>query len=201
VKALLAPLLDFGLKSPVQAYTDTLPAVIKNAILEHRVLVGMNSRMVLAAKGQPESKTREKEGKVAFEEWIYGKAPKDIEFVRFTGDHVTRGEVAKVGETPVIRTADETEGAVSDAPPQRTVAMGDTQNNTPGTSAPKAPPSLKRPGETLPSDKDQPVMQPVQFPKDTDQQASQPADQDKPEADQSTQEPPADTSAQTPPPQ
>jgi hypothetical protein len=45
-------------------------------------------------------------------------------------------------------------------------------------SAPKAPPTLRKPGETLPidNDKDHPVSGPVQFPKDSgsDQQKVQP---------------------------
>jgi hypothetical protein len=170
VKSLLSPLLDFGLKTPVQAYTDTLPQVLKDAILQHRVLVGMNSQMVLAAKGQPDSKTREVEGKTHFEEWIYGQAPKDVEFVRFVGSRVTRVEIAKVGEAPVVRTADETGGAIP--PTTRTVNMGDTQTGGSETSASKAPPTLRKPGEKLPNDdkKDtQGTMQPVQFPKDTDE--------------------------------
>jgi hypothetical protein len=170
VKSLLSPLLDFGLKSPVQAYTDTLPQVLKDAILEHRVLVGMTAQMVLFAKGQPDSKTREVDGKTPFEEWIYGQAPKDVEFVRFVNSRVARVEIAKVGEEPVIRTADETGGAVP--LPTRTVKMGDAQASDAQTSVPKAPPSLRKPGEKLPSDNDKNSaagsMQPVEFPKDTD---------------------------------
>ncbi len=39
VKALLRPLLDFSMKSPMQAYTDTLPPKIAKAVLAHQVLV------------------------------------------------------------------------------------------------------------------------------------------------------------------
>ena len=56
VKALLAPLISFDVKTPIQAFTDTLPAKLKEAILNHQVLVGMSTDMVLFAKGQPESK-------------------------------------------------------------------------------------------------------------------------------------------------
>ena len=45
-----------------------------------------------------------------FEEWIYGKPPKDVEFVRINGNRVIRVEIAKMGETPVIFTKDEVEG-------------------------------------------------------------------------------------------
>ena len=56
VKALLAPLISFDVKTPIQAYTDTLPPKLKDAILDHQVLVGMSTDMVLFAKGQPDSK-------------------------------------------------------------------------------------------------------------------------------------------------
>src|SRR5258708_11299064 len=82
VKALLAPLISFDVKTPVQAYTDTLPPALKNAILNHRVMVGMNTEMVLFAMGQPEKKSREIEGQMPFEEWIYGHAPQEVQFVR-----------------------------------------------------------------------------------------------------------------------
>jgi hypothetical protein len=47
VKALLAPLISFDVKTPIQAYTDTLPQKLKDAILNHQVWVGMSTDMVL----------------------------------------------------------------------------------------------------------------------------------------------------------
>ena len=176
VKALLAPLISFDVKTPVQAYTDTLPPRLKEAILNHHVLVGMSSDMVLFAKGPPEGKTREMEGQMPFEEWIYGKPPKDVEFVRINGNRVIRLEVAKMGETPVIFTKDEvaglmrTDGSPLEAagdPGTRIAKTGDVQRDS-DTQAPAAPPSLRNPGEKLPSDDDPTrigVMKPVQFPK------------------------------------
>ena len=76
MKALLAPLISFDVKTPVQAFTDTLPTTLKDAILGHHVMVGMSTDMVLFAKGQPETKSREMDGQMPFEEWIYGKPPK-----------------------------------------------------------------------------------------------------------------------------
>ncbi len=172
VKSLLAPLISFDVKTPIQAFTDTLPTPLKNAILNHHVMVGMSTEMVLFAKGQPESKTREMDGQMPFEEWIYGKPPKDVEFVRVNGNRVIRVEVAKIGETPQIFTKDEVEGLMrTDGTPlmpatTRTVAMGDVLKN-PDTQAPDAAPSLRNAGETLPQDdrKNAPgVNRPVQFP-------------------------------------
>ncbi|MGA2536633.1 MAG: hypothetical protein ABSF53_11495 [Terracidiphilus sp.] len=174
VKALLAPLISFDVKTPVQAFTDTLPTKLKEAILNHHVLVGMSTDMVLFAKGPPESKSREMDGQMPFEEWIYGKPPHEVEFVRINGNRVIRLEVAKMGESPIIFTKDEVEGLMrtdgtpleADATP-RTAKLGDVERD-PNTQAPAAPPSLRKPGETLPAD-DNPssagVMKPVQFPK------------------------------------
>jgi hypothetical protein len=217
VKALLAPLISFDVKTPIQAFTDTLPTKLKEAILNHQVLVGMSTDMVLFAKGAPETKSREMDGQMPFEEWIYGKPPKDVEFVRINGNRVIRVEVAKMGETPVIFTKDEVEGMMrTDGTPlqppdshTRTVQMGDVQRN-PDTQAPAAPPSLRNPGETLPTNsRDDRVgtMKPVQMPKkkpepqlganpDEEQPATPPANVQPPPTDASQ---PAAAKPQTPP--
>lgn len=159
VKALLAPVIDFGLKSPVTAYTDTLPPKLRNAILAHQVLVGMNHRMVLASVGQPESKVREKQDGMTYEEWIFGQPPQDVNFVRFMGDRVVRVEVAEQGKPLLVRTSDETDGYT--APIQeRQIAMGDpAPGHDPGQDK---PPTLRNPGDPVPAD----AEQPVQFPKE-----------------------------------
>ncbi len=181
VKALLAPLISFDVKTPIQAFTDTLPGKLKEAILGHHVMVGMSTDMVLYAKGQPQTKTREMEGQMPFEEWIYGKPPQEVDFVRINGNRVIRVEVAKMGEPPVIFTKDEVEGLMrTDGTPvapelsrTRIAEVGDVQRDT-NREAPEAPPSLRNPGEQIPSDQNvvQPsgqknvgVMKPVQFPK------------------------------------
>jgi len=183
VKALLAPLISFDLKTPIQAYTDTLPAKLKEAILNHQVWVGMSTEMVLFAKGQPDGKTREMDGQMPFEEWMYGKPPKDVEFVRVNGNRVIRVEVAKIGQTPVIYDKDlvaglmRTDGTPLDPtgnPGTRIAKVGDVQLD-PDTQAPAAPPSLRKPGETGTvgtststtgdSTGRTGVMKPVQFPK------------------------------------
>jgi hypothetical protein len=177
VKALLAPLISFDVKTPIQAFTDTLPAKLKDAILNHHVLVGMSTDMVLFAKGQPDNKTREMDGQMPFEEWMYGKPPKDVEFVRINGNRVIRVEVAKIGEAPAIFTKDEVEGLMrtdgtaletNAASGPRIAKVGDAERD-PNTQSPTAPPSLRNPGEKLPQDDDKlsaGVMKPVQFPKE-----------------------------------
>jgi hypothetical protein len=175
VKALLAPLISFDVKTPIQAFTDTLPKKLKDAILDHHVLVGMSTDMVLFCMGPPDGKSREMDGQMPFEEWIYGKPPKDVQFVRITGNRVIRVEMAKIGETPIIFTKDEVEGLMrTDGTPLeptetatvRTQKVGDVERD-PDTQSPTAPPTLRNPGETLPADGDKSIgaMKPVQFPK------------------------------------
>ena len=178
VEALIKPIVDFNLKTPVQAYADTLPPALRKSIMDHHVLVGMNTDMVIAAVGQPRSKVREREGQMPFEEWIYGEPPDPIQFVRINGNRVIRIEIAKVGESPVIRTENEMGDYWNTQPAQNTriVKLGDNAPAKPDAeTAPRKPPSLKNPGETLPADNDpsRPQLSPVQFPKD------QTKDQDK----------------------
>ncbi|HWT66882.1 MAG TPA: hypothetical protein VN151_12270 [Terracidiphilus sp.] len=175
VEDLLAPLISFQVKTPIQAFTDTLPPALKSAILDHHVLVGMSTDMVLFAKGQPARKVREMDGQNPFEEWIYGKPPEDVEFVRINGNRVIRVEVAKMGKPPVIFEKDEVEGLMrTDGTPiiqnhtTRTVDMGDVTPDL-DKQAPAAPPSLRQPGEAIPNqapaDSRLGTMKPVQFPK------------------------------------
>ncbi|MDR3792846.1 MAG: hypothetical protein P4L03_05640 [Terracidiphilus sp.] len=198
VKALLAPLISFDVKTPIQAFTDTLPAPLREAILGHEVWVGMNIDMVLFAKGQPRIKTREMDGQMPFEEWIYGQPPAEVDFVRINGNRVIRVEVAKMGEKPVIFTDDRVDGLMrtdgTPAAPEvskiRVHQVGDVQRD-PDRQAPAAPPSLRKPGEETQSTVDEEisrqnhdaknvgVMRPVQPAKphkdDTQPAISQPA--------------------------
>ena len=169
IKQLLAPIVDFNVKTPLEAYTDTLPPALKQAILDHHVLVGMDTRMVLSALGQPDNKSREREGDMPFEEWIYGEAPHDVQFIRINGNRVIRVEIAKVGQVPEIRAENEMGDywSTNSDVAERKINMGDADpasRNNPD-KAPAAPPSLRRPGETLPTDKEIPQMGKVQFPK------------------------------------
>jgi hypothetical protein len=164
VKALLEPIIDFGVKSSEQAYADTLPPELKDAIAAHEVLVGMNHRMVLAALGAPENKIREQQssdpGGGRYEEWIYGHVPQTIRFVRFVGDRVTVVEIAALGKPIEIHDKDEM-GGFNPPAPTREVAMGD-QQPAGEQDKPAAPPSLRLPGEPVPTG----GANKVQFPTD-----------------------------------
>jgi hypothetical protein len=153
VKALLEPLIDFGVKTSEQAYADTLPPMLKDAIAAHEVLVGMNHRMVLAALGAPENKMREQQSGDPnggrYEEWIYGHVPQTIRFVRFVGDRVTVVEIAALGKPIEIHDKDEM-GGLNPAAPTREVAMGDQDSSASEDKKPAAP-TLRLPGEAAPA--------------------------------------------------
>src|SRR3984885_8754867 len=165
VKALLEPLIDFGVKSSEQAYADTLPPMLKDAIAAHEVLVGMNHRMVLAALGAPENKMREQQssdpGGGRYEEWIYGHVPQTIRFVRFVGDRVTVVEIAALGKPIEIHDKNEM-GGFNEPAQTREVALGD-QNQRGAEDKPASAPTLRLPGEAAPAD----GPGKVQFPTDT----------------------------------
>ena len=167
VRSLIAPMIDFSLKTPVEAFADTLPPKLKSAVMNHEVLVGMNREMVLKAVGQPDQKVREMDGQMPFEEWIYGQPPHQVQFVRFNGNRVIRLEIADVGQPPVIRDKDETDGYFAGQFVHQ-VRLGDAPATAPGQEhAPAPAPSLRKPGEDLPDavDKDH-QMKPVQYPDD-----------------------------------
>jgi len=166
IKALLEPIIDFGVKSGDQAYADTLPPRLRDAISAHEVLVGMNHRMVLAALGAPESKVREQQSGDPnggrYEEWIYGHVPQTVKFIRFVGDHVTLVEIAALGKPVEIHDRNEIEAGELPAN-TREIAMGDRQPGTgeEGSAAPP-PPTLRKPGEAAPAN----AQGKVQYPPD-----------------------------------
>jgi hypothetical protein len=141
LKQLLRPVFDFDAKSAVEAYLETVPPKVKNAIQNHHVLVGMNREMVTYAKGRPPKKIREKDGETEYEDWIYGEPPQDVDFVRFVGDEVVRVETMKVSGEKIVRTEKEV-----DLKPQPSVAKASD------TERPPNAPTLRRPGEELPND-------------------------------------------------
>jgi hypothetical protein len=140
LRALLYPVLDFNAKNKEQAYLDTVPPKVKEAILAHHVLVGMNQEMVLHAKGKPPKKVREREGETEYEEWIYGDPPADVDFVRIVGDEVVRVETMKVGGQKIVRTEREVVLPQSDKDKDKEAKKEPAER-------PASAPSLRRPGE------------------------------------------------------
>lgn len=170
VKQLLAPVFDFSAHSAAEAYLKTFPPIVQEAVKDHRVLVGMDRELVNAAKGRPDQKVREKDDKaVSYEEWIYGKPPQAVTFVRFVGDEVVRVEDMAVDGEKTVRTAKEIDlkaaraqleareaaagGAPSQArsPGQPTESAHSVDPNDPTQQGPTKPPTLRRPGEEIPS--------------------------------------------------
>jgi hypothetical protein len=141
LKALLWPVFDFNSKSPLEAYLQTVPPKVQEAIKAHHVLVGMNHEMVIFAKGRPPKKLREKDGETDYEEWIYGEPPQDVDFVRFVGDEVVRVENMKVGGEKVVRTEKE----VDIKPAESVASAGAAEQPRPANA-----PTLRRPGEPMP---------------------------------------------------
>ncbi len=136
LRDLLYPVLDFNARNKEEAYLDTVPPKVKAAIQAHHVLVGMNTEMVLHAKGKAPKKVRERDGDTDYEEWIYGEPPQDVDFVRIVSDEVVRVETMKVGGQKIVRTDKE---VILEKPDKDTEAK---QEDRPANA-----PSLRRPGE------------------------------------------------------
>ena len=173
VRELLYPVLDFKARNKEQAYLDTVPPKVKEAIQGHRVLVGMNQEMVLHAKGKPPKKVRERSGETQYEEWIYGESPADVDFVRFVGDEVVRVETMKVDGQKIVRTERE---VILEKPDQE----NDQEAKKEPQERPANAPSLKRPGEDsedAPRPENGPSSRPVApLPPDLPPPASGPGD-------------------------
>jgi hypothetical protein len=137
LKDLVRPVFDFDAKSVLEAYLETVPPKVKEAIKNHQVLVGMNREMLIYAKGRPPRKIREKDGETDYEEWIYGEPPQDVDFVRIVDDQVVRLETMKVDGTKVLRTEKE----VNIEPNPDATKASEEQRTA-------SSPSLRRPGET-----------------------------------------------------
>jgi hypothetical protein len=164
VKALLNPIIDFGVKTGAQAYADTLPDPVKQAVAKHDILVGMNKRTVIAAAGAPENKERELlpgSTDKHYEEWIYGHMPQTVRFVRFEGDRVTQVRIAALGKPIEVHDKDEM-GDYVDPDGTREVALGDGPVSSDPDQPKAAPPTLRRPGDPEPEGPG--AMHRVQYP-------------------------------------
>jgi len=138
LRAVLYPVLDFNARNKEEAYLDTVPPKVKEAIQAHHVLVGMNTEMVVHARGKAPKKVRERDGDTEYEEWIYGEPPQDVDFVRIVGDEVVRVETMKVGGQKIVRTEKE---VIIEKPDKDTEAKKEQEDR------PANAPSLRRPGE------------------------------------------------------
>lgn len=140
VRAMLAPVFDFKALTGTEAFQKTLPPKLQAAIRDHQVLVGMDKDMVMYAKGRPQQRIRDKDDQGQdYEEWIYGKPPEQVEFVRFNGSVVARLEIMTVDGKKTIRTEREVDLPAPDT---------EVAEKKPAPK-PQAAPTLRRPGEEL----------------------------------------------------
>ncbi|HEX6467413.1 MAG TPA: hypothetical protein VFZ99_08910 [Terriglobales bacterium] len=175
LKKLLDPVLDFNAKSAAQAYMETLPPKVQKAIKNHEVLVGMNKDMVTETLGRPPKKVRERDNGVSYEEWIYGEAPADVQFVRFVGDEVVRVEVMPVGGEKILKTEKEIQINPQTGTTTMASAGAPPQSPNPEESAAARPaktvskkPTLRRPGEEPPPENSRIGTGPLPMPRDPD---------------------------------
>ncbi len=87
VKKILSGVLDFERHSPTVLYAPNVTPQVKEAIKNHKVIVGMDRDAVLSAKGSPDRRVRETHDNVEKEDWIYGTPP-HVLIVTFDGDQV-----------------------------------------------------------------------------------------------------------------
>jgi hypothetical protein len=137
LKQMLRPVFDFNSKSALEAYLESVPPKVRDAIKNHQVLVGMNREMVTYAKGRAPKKIRESNEQGEYEDWIYGEPPHDVDFVRLVGDEVVRVETMKVDGQKTIRT-------------EKEIDLGQTAVAQKKTERPANAPTLRRPGEEAP---------------------------------------------------
>ncbi|MBM3783840.1 MAG: hypothetical protein FJW30_05735 [Acidobacteria bacterium] len=89
-KKMLAPIMDFEMKSVTENYMEKLPEPIRKAIEQKRIIEGMDREQVKLAAGNPNRKERRVVDGDELEEWVYGRAPGKITFVTFMGSKVTK---------------------------------------------------------------------------------------------------------------
>jgi len=157
-KKIVEPVFDFTVKSAAQAYTETLPENVRNAIRDHQVLVGMSKEMVTYAKGRPPKRLREKDPQGhEYEEWIYGEPPADVDFVRSIGEEVIQLKTMKVGGEKIVKTEKEVDlkdpsviTAAAALQREQEAEKAREQERTDTTGVQKGP-TLRRPGEAPPA--------------------------------------------------
>jgi hypothetical protein len=111
VKQMLGPVLDFDQRSAVVLASDAWAPEILEAVKKRTIIAGMSKDQVLASKGRPDNKIREKKGRVDQETWVYGSAPQKVLLVVFEQDEVVeaREYIPGIPATKVPRPGDPAE--------------------------------------------------------------------------------------------
>jgi hypothetical protein len=144
VKEMLLPVLDFKAQTVAEAYQKSLPPFLQQAVKDHRALVGMDKEMVTYALGRPPKRTRERDEKGDYEEWIYGAPPQEVQFIRFHGETADRIETMRVDGEKIVRTENEV-GDLSKI--LSAAAKKDEEQAQQAAVATRPAPTLTRPGE------------------------------------------------------
>jgi hypothetical protein len=199
VKALLDPLVDFRARSSAEAFANTLPPKVREAVEAHQILVGMNRRMVLASMGEPKTKDREHtsstdEDSPIYEEWIYGDPPQPTQFVRFRNGHVVRLEIAAIGKPIEVHDKNEIGGPPEPTLEARTIVNGDVQPTADGDRNGAPAPTLRKPGEVIDGMGNVPGMGKVKMPANQQPPAAEPS----PAPQQTPTTPPQPQTSSTP---
>ena len=87
LKTILSGVLDFERHAPTVLYSPNVTPEVKEAIKNHKVIVGMDRDAVLSAKGTPDRRVREEKDGSERENWIYGLPP-HVLFITFDGEQV-----------------------------------------------------------------------------------------------------------------
>jgi len=169
IKDLLSPVLDFHARTAAEAYEQSLPPLVAQAIKSHHALVGMDKDMVGHAMGRPPRRIRDFDDGQEYEEWIYGAPPEDVEFIRFVGDKVVRIEDMTVSGDKRVRSENEiapqdcgtgsSPGGLTAGARCATLDASTSTHPRPDSMAapsekPRTPPTLRRPGESSPTPSD-----------------------------------------------
>jgi len=172
VRSYLDPAIDWEPHPVAVVMVKKLPPPVKNAITNHEVLVGMDSSMVVAARGRTNIKYREQDPKTGeeYEEWVYGQPPEAL-FVKIEGDRVVetvayhRDGTKVVQNQPQIQLPPRGSGpAVAGDRPSLSAQPGSPNRDQ--QQPPNDRPTLRRPGEQIPdagqSGSQSPVFIPAQ---------------------------------------
>jgi len=147
VKKDLGTLIDWDRPSEAEVMVKALPAPVKVAIHNHRVLVGMTTEMVVASLGRTGNKDRETNAQgQAYEDWVYGAPPQATVFVRFVAGRVVRVTTYQPNGTHIVDSTPDPALAEA-AQQQRQQAAQRAQE------AAEPPPTLRRPGDAPPPSK------------------------------------------------
>jgi hypothetical protein len=156
VRTYLNPAIDWEPHPIARVMVKKLPPPVKKAITQHEVLVGMDTSMVVAARGRTNVKYREQDPKTGdeYEEWVYGQPPEAL-FVKIEGDRVVETIAYHRDGTRVVQNQPQIQ-----PPPRSNAPAGDANRPSlarTGASGQAAQeqdqrPTLRRPGEAAPGD-------------------------------------------------